>query len=168
MSNGRDSWRQTATALGEALIEVLRAELAVIAEAWKKSARELAVFLGVLAVAGYVALVCLPALLIFAAVTGLHVGLGWPLWGSALTVAAAVALLVSVAVWIALKRLQKKGENPVATVRDRFADHVAWWQDSILRDDRTLGETDGVEDGPQGRQGNDAGIGSTGETPRGS
>lgn len=160
MTNRRESWRETFTAFAESLLEVLRAELAVVTEAWQKSFRELAIALGLLAVAGYVALVLLPPLLIFAMVFGLHTGLGWPLWGAALTVAGLVTLILALVAWLAFKRLRERCENPVATVKERVADNRAWWNDRIVNDGRGLeedndraGEANGSsdrEDGPAG------------------
>ncbi len=168
MGNRRSTWRETFSALGESLIEVLRAELAVIGEAWKGSLRHLAVALGFFAVAGYVALVCLPALLIFALVQGLHKGLDWPLWGAALVVAALVVLIVYVLVMLALKRLHKRFENPVATVRLRVADHTAWWNDRVLKGLEQDNETAGASDGAYDEGHADAGDRSPDEKPPGS
>lgn len=188
MANRRDTWRDSFVALGEALIGVLRAELAVIAEAWKGSLRHLGIALGMFAVAGYIALVCLPALLIFALVLGLqrllawtfaHWGMAWPLWASALVVAALVALVVYLIVRMAVKRLRDRFESPVATVQERVADHTAWWNERVLNghesaEGATRPESDngGAPDGEGGaRQGHpgedDAGDGATGETSPG-
>ncbi len=142
----RGTWRETFVALGESLIEVLRAELAVIVEAWQGSLRHLAIALGIFAVAGYVALVCLPALLIFAMVVGLNAGLGWPLWASALAVAGLVAVVVGVLAWLAARRLSKHFESPVATVKDRVADHTAWWNDRLLGERERASGATGLED----------------------
>ncbi len=187
----RNTWRDTFVALGESLIEVLRAELAVIGEAWKGSLRHLGIALGFFAVAGYVALVCLPALLIFALVLGLQDllfwafafrGLEWPLWATGLVVALLVALVVYLLVMMALKRLRERFENPVATVKERVADHTAWWNDRVLNghghasgatglesDNDTAGAKGEANDAEQRhpRQ-DDAGDGSAGETPPGS
>ena len=157
MGKRQGSWRQTFVALGEAMIEVLRAELEVIAEAWQRSGRELAIALGLLAAAAYVGLVCLPALLLLAAVAGL-LALGLPLWGAALVVAGLVTLVVALVAWIATRRLARRCENPITTVTDRLSDHVAWWHERVLRDDRVLGD----EKSSGGEDDNDAGDGSTG------
>ncbi len=167
-------------ALGEALIEVLRAELAVVAEAWKGSLRQLGIALGMFAAAGYVALVCLPALLIYALVLGLQDLLAWafaprewPIWASALVVAVLVTLVVYLVAMMALKRLRERFENPVATVKDRVADHTAWWNDRVLRglesDNDTAGANGGANDARQGHPSeDDTGDPTAGETPPGS
>ncbi len=154
----RDSWREAFSALGEALIEVLRAELAVIAEAWKRSGRELGVALGVLALAAYLALVCLPALLIFAAVAALS--LVWPLWAAALAVAGLVVLVIAVLALVAKHRMTRRFENPVATVQHRLTDHKAWWSERILSAGTTAGDSDEAPEDDRDR--------SPGEPPAGS
>ncbi len=151
MANRRDTWRDAFSALGQALVEVLRAELAVVAEAWKRSGRELGVALGVLAVAAYLALICLPSLFIFAAVVGLEAGLGWPLWAAALAVAGLVMVVIAVLALVVKHRLVRRFENPVATVQHRLADHKAWWSDRILNDEKTLGESDEALDDDRDR-----------------
>ena len=138
----RDSWQDTFRALGQAMIDVLRAELAVIQETWQRSAMEAGKAAAIFAVVAYLGLVCLPTLLIFALVTGLHGGLGWPLWASALAVAGLVILVAAMLAGIALYLLRSRFESPVATVQHRFADHRAWWSDRILGDGTTEGEVD--------------------------
>ncbi len=135
MSSPGDGWRETLTALGQSLIEVLRAELAVIGEAWKRSGRELGIALGLFAAAAYVGLICLPALLILALVAGLDIWL--PLWGAALVAAALVAVIVYLLVMLAMNRLHKRCENPVTAVKHRFADHIAWWNERVLQVEAT-------------------------------
>ena len=172
MGEQRDSWRETFSAFGEALVEVLRAEMAVITEVWSRSFRELAVALGLLAAAGYVSLVCLPALLIFALVFGLHTGLGWPLWGSALAVAALVTLIVALVAALALRRLRDRFENPVETVKHRVADHAAWWNERILSEGEGAVGADSLGQGNDGAGAVDGaserGDGTAGEPPSGS
>ncbi len=174
MGKRNEGWRETFIALGESLIEVLRAELAVIGEAWQRSGRELAIALGIFAFAAYIALICLPVLLILALVAGLDIWL--PLWGAALVTAALVAVIVYVLVMVASNRMLKRCENPVATVTDRFADHVVWWNERVLQSDATLdsspsggpGESDDATVAPEGQEPNVAGERSAGEPPPGS
>ncbi len=128
--------------LARTWVEVFRAELAVISETLQRSARELGKAAGLLAVVAYLASVCLPSLLIFALVTGLHTGLGWPLWGAALAVAALVVVVAVILVSLAVYLLQNRFESPVVTVQDRVADHRAWWSDRVLSDVTTQGDAD--------------------------
>lgn len=146
MGDRRDSWRDTFRAFGEAAVEVLRAEAALVAETWERSGRELGKVAGIVVAAGYLVLVCLPSLLLFALLTGLHSGLGWPLWGAALAVAALAAVVAAVLVAIARHLLANRFENPVTTVQDRVADHRAWWDELTLRHGIKEGEADGALD----------------------
>ena len=41
MSEGRDSWRDTLRAVGDAAVDVLTAEMEVLTEVWGRSAKEL-------------------------------------------------------------------------------------------------------------------------------
>ncbi len=148
MSEQRDSWRETFTAFGEALVEVLRAELEVITEVWSRSFRELALALAMLAAAGYVALICLPTLLIIAMVSALS--LVWPVWGAALAVAALVTLIVALVAALAFKRLRDRFENPVETVKHRVADHAAWWNERILNEGEGAAGADSLGQGNDG------------------
>ena len=158
MGGRRDSWRETFRAFGEAVVEVLRAEAALVAETWKRSGRELGKVAGIVVAAGYLGLVCLPSLLLFALLTGLHSGLGWPLWGAALAVAALVVVLVVVLVAIARYLMTNRLENPVTTVKERVADHRAWWDERILPQGIKEGDADGALD---------AGDRESGEPPAG-
>lgn len=140
--SGRDSWQDTLRALGQTAIEVVRAELAVISETWQRSARELGKAAGILVVVAYLGLICLPSLLLFALLSGLHSGLGWPLWGAALAVSAVVVLVALLLARLALYLLSRRFENPVATVQERLADHRAWWSERLVGDGTTKGDAD--------------------------
>ncbi len=142
MEERRNSWRETIRAFGEAVIEVLRAEVAVVGETWKRSGRELAKVLGLAVAVAYLGLIMIPTLLLFALLTGLHSGLGWPLWGAALAVVAVAALVALVLVRVAIHLMTRRFESPVATVKHRFADHVEWWNERVLSDGKTEGGAD--------------------------
>lgn len=146
MGGRRDNWRETFRAFGEAVVEVLRAEAALVTETWARSGRELGKVAGIVVAAGFLALVCLPSLLLFALLTGLHSGLGWPLWGAALAVAALVVVVVVVLMAIARYLMANRFENPVATVKERVADHRAWWDERILAQGTEEGDADGALD----------------------
>lgn len=132
MEKARDSWRDTVRAVGEAMVDVLRAEAAVVGETWQRSGRELGKILGLLVVLAYLALIWVPSLLVFALLMGLSEGLGWPLWASALAVAGLVAIVAFLLLRIARHRIAHRLESPAATVRQRFADHRAWWNERIV------------------------------------
>ncbi len=146
MGGRRDSWQETFRGLGQALIEMLRAEWALIAETWQRSGRELGKAAALMVVVGYLGLIWFPALVIFAMVTGLSSGLGWPLWGAALVVAAVVLLVAYGLARLAAHVMSRRFENPVATVQRSVADHRAWWSERIVGDETTEGESDGALD----------------------
>lgn len=145
MGDRQMSWRETVRALGEALVEVFRAEVTVVAEAWKRSGKELGKALGLAVVALYLALICLPTLLLAALVSGLMEGFGWPLWGAALTVAGGVVLVLAVLGGIAAYIVKNRFESPVATVRHQVADHRAWWSERVLGDGSSGAPSEGEE-----------------------
>ena len=149
MGSQLESWRDTFRALGEALIEVLRAEAAVIGETWQRSGRELGKVLAVVGVAGYLGLICLPTLLLAALVSGLMDGLGWPLWGAALAVAGVVALVIFILARVVVHLMTHRFESPVTTVQHRLADHRAWWSERVLSDGQEEGEADETLDAGQ-------------------
>ena len=158
MPKGRDSWRDSFRSVGVALLDVVRAELAVVGDSLKRSSRELGIGVALAIGAAFLFVVCVPALLILSAVAGLHSGLGWPLWGAALAVAGGVAVIGGILGALAWYVMSRRFENPVATVQNRVADHVAWWNQRILTDETTLGESN--ED-PE------PGDGTSGEPPSG-
>ncbi len=153
MGDRQASWRDTFRALGEALIEVLRAEAAVVGETWKRSGRELGKVLAIVVTAGYLALICLPTLLLAALVSGLIEAFGWPLWATALVVTAVVCLVIFILVRVAVYLMTRRFESPASTMRHRVEDHRAWWSERILSDGREEGEVDGESDTGDGTAG---------------
>ncbi len=143
MGSQRESWQETFRGLGESLIGVLQAELAVVVETWKRSGKELGKVAALVAAAAYLGLICLPSLLIVVLLAGLYEGLGWPLWGSALTVVGVVLAVIGGLAWIALHLMKNRFESPVTTVQNQVSDHRAWWSERILSDGKsTEGEAD--------------------------
>ncbi len=120
--------------LGEALLEVLRAEVATLQEDLSRSGR---IAGGALALFG-VALILLfwiLGLLIFSLVAVAAIWL--PLWGASLVVLALFLAAAAVLSWIGVKRL-KQVENPLQTFRRRVDDHLDWWQSTLLREQRPV------------------------------
>lgn len=152
----REGWREAFRAFGAAAVGVLQAELALVRETWHRSMRELGKAAGLALAAGYLGLLVLPALLVFALLDGLSAGLGWPPWVAALAVAAVVAVVAFVLYKIAGRVVARRVESPVATVKHRVSDHVDWWNERVLAEGGTErvraeggteGETDGDIDG---------------------
>lgn len=127
-------WLSMFRSLGEALLQVWRAELDTLQQDFQRSGRDLGIALGLLG--GTVVLAFwIAGLLLFALVALLHVWLPW--WGASLIVLvlflAAAALLASLGV----KRL-KTVESPITTVRRRMDNHLDWWQHGLLANPKTL------------------------------
>ncbi|HEV2856708.1 MAG TPA: phage holin family protein [Thermoanaerobaculia bacterium] len=120
--------------LGEALLEVWRAELDTLQEDFGRSGRYLGVALAFLGAAAVLAF-WIVGLLLFALVALLHIWLPW--WGASLIVLALFALAAVLLVNLGVKRL-KKVESPVTTVRRRVDNHLDWWQHGLLAQQKTL------------------------------
>ena len=115
-------------ALGAALVELVRAELAAILEELQRSARELQRGAVLLAVAAFFGFWTIGALA-FAAVEAAALWL--PRWGAALAVAGLFALVVLVLLLVARAHLRKV-ESPARVVGRRLEGHGAWVQDELL------------------------------------
>jgi hypothetical protein len=127
-------WIEMFRGLGESLLDVLRAEVATLQEDLSRSGR---IAGGALALLG-VALVLsfwVVGLLIFALVAVLHIW--WPLWVAALVVFLLFAFVAGILGWMGKRRLMTV-ENPVQTFRRRVDDHLDWWQNTLLREQRPL------------------------------
>lgn len=129
-----NGWIETFRGLGEALLEVLRAEVSTLQEDLTRSGRIAGGALALLG-AALVLLFWIVGLLVFALVAVLHIWL--PLWASALIVLALFTGAAALLGWLGVRRF-KQVENPVQTVRRRVDDHLDWWQNTLLREERPL------------------------------
>ena len=129
-----NGWIETFRGLGEALLEVLRAEVATLQEDLTRSGRIAGGAL-VLLGAALVLSFWVVGLLVFTLVAVLHHWL--ELWAAALIVLVVFAITAGLLGWFGLRRF-KRVENPVATFRRRVDDHLDWWQNTLLRDERPL------------------------------
>ncbi len=159
--SGRQGWLETFRALGEALLDVLRAEMAVLAERWKRSARELAIAMGLFTAAISLLIHGTVPLLVFASMAAVHELLGWPWWGAALSIAGLSLALAVVAAMLARYVVENRFESFLGAAQERFADHVGWWWERILGDERRLAEGGGDEP----TKGIEAGSSGDGEAP---
>jgi Putative Actinobacterial Holin-X, holin superfamily III len=121
-------WIDLFRSLGEALLEVWRAELATLQDDLSRSGRHLGVALGLFGAAVLV-LFWTFGLLLFVLISLLHVWLPW--WGAALVVLALFLIAIAVLALLGRKRLRQV-ENPVETVRRRMDSHLDWWQHGLL------------------------------------
>jgi hypothetical protein len=143
-------WIDLFRSLGEALLEVWRAELATLQDDLSRSSRHLGVALGLFG-AAVVLLFWAVGLLLFVLVALLHVWLPW--WGAALIVLALFLIGMAILARLGLKQIRRV-ENPMETVRRRVDSHFDWWQHGLLARPQTLDVEPGAlkDDEPLGRE----------------
>jgi hypothetical protein len=129
-----NGWVEMFRGLGEALLEVLRAEVATLQEDLSRSGRIAGGALALLGTA-LILLFWIVGLLIFAMIAVLHIWL--ELWAASLIVLGLFLLATGILAWMGVNRF-KQVENPVQTFRRRVDDHLDWWQNTLLRDQRPL------------------------------
>ncbi len=117
--------------LGESFFRLLRAEIELVLEMWKRSLIELGKGVALLGAAAYLFALCVPALLLFAAVDGLAAWLEWPHWGAALVVMAVVLLVTLILTLIARRILTRRFENPAVLLTRRLDDSRGWWHERV-------------------------------------
>ncbi len=127
-------WIEMFRSLGEALLEVWRAELDTLQQDFQRSGRYLGLALAFLGAALVLAF-WIVGLLLFALVALLHVWLPW--WASSLIVLALFVLAAAILANLGVKRL-KNVESPIATVRRRVDSHLDWWQHGLLAQPKVL------------------------------
>ncbi len=127
-------WIEMFRGLGEALLDVLRAEVATLQEDLTRSGRIAGGALALLG-AALILLFWIVGLLIFALVAVIAIWL--PLWAAALIVLGLFLAATALLAWLGLNRM-KQVENPVQTFRRRVDDHLDWWQNTLLRTERPL------------------------------
>ena len=123
----RTTWVGAFRALGDAVLDLVRSEVQALWDEWKRAGLELgkilAIVFGILLIFVY-----LPFLVLFAAVDGVSVWWGWPMWGAALAVLGFallfIGLLGGVIAWIWNRRLV----GPTVSMQRRLDDHNGWWQ----------------------------------------
>lgn len=121
-------FRELVRELGEALLGVLRAELAALRADYQRSTRRLGgalLLLAVAAGAGFWALGAL-GLLAFELLSG-----ALPRWGAAAVLAGALLLLAAGLGWWGWRKLAAI-EPPLATASRHVESHLAWWQGRLL------------------------------------
>lgn len=127
-------WIEMFRGLGEALLDVLRAEVSTLQEDLSRSGRIAGGALALLGVA-LILLFWIVGLLIFAMIAVLAIWL--QLWAASLIVLGLFLIATGILAWLGVNRL-KQVENPVQTFRRRVDDHLDWWQSTLLRDQRPM------------------------------
>lgn len=121
-------WISLLRSLGEALVEVLSAEVAALREDVASTGRHLAI---AVVLAGVAATMVFWALGAAAFLVYQILRLWLSGWLSALIVLSLLLLLASIVGALARRRFQRV-ESPAATVRRRITDHQKWWEESLL------------------------------------
>jgi Zn-dependent protease with chaperone function len=127
-------WIDMFRSLGESLLEVVRAELQTLQEDLTRSGRHLGMALSFLGVA-LILLFWLLGLLITLFIALLCIWLQF--WASTLIVLLLFTAGTGFLVWRGLKEMRKV-ESPVETFRRHADDHLDWWQNNLLRENRPL------------------------------
>lgn len=131
---GMQPWIELFRSLGEALLEVWRAELGTLQDDLQRSGRHLTVALGLFGGAVMLGFWII-GLVLFVLVSALHVWLPW--WGASLVVLALFLIAAAILARLGLGKLRQV-ENPVQTVRRRMDSHLDWWQHGLLAQPKTL------------------------------
>lgn len=145
MGKRRDDWVDVFQALGEAFFAVLRSEWEVLRIEWRQRSLRRALMAALLFFAAACLFLALVALVVTAAVQMVEHFTELEPWQATLAVAAAVAAVILALVGVGYFAFARRVENPAVLARERLGDHVGWWRERLLRDDRALpeGERDG-------------------------
>jgi len=123
-------WSTAFRGLGDALLEVLRAELGTLREDLARSGRHLGAALGLL---GAVLVILFWWLGLLIALLVAVAALWLQLWAAMLVVLLLFTAAAALLAWLGMRRLRQV-ENPVETVRRHVDDHLEWWENNLLRD----------------------------------
>lgn len=121
-------WSQSLRSLGDALIDVLRAEAAVLGDDLGRTGRSLLKVL-VLAFMALAIVFWTIGALTLALIEVLALWL--PRWGATLSVVGlfvATIALVGLLAWLRMRKL----EAPTVALRRRVDEHLDWWQQNVL------------------------------------
>lgn len=137
------AWIELFRSLGQALIDLAKAELATLRDELSHSGRTLAIALALFGAAAVVGFWLVGAA-IYTLIQVLAIWL--PLWGASLLVTGLFALVVAVLALVGAHKL-KGIESPMDTAGRRWEDHLAWWNDRLLAETTALDE--GTADDPK-------------------
>lgn len=128
-------WLRLFRALGQSLLDVLRAEAVALGEDLSRSAHRLLAAIGLAIALLFVAFWLLGLVLLLAVEL---LALILPRWGAVGSVAAALVVVGAALAFLARRRWREL-ESPARTVRRRWSDHLAWWQDRVLAEEPRVG-----------------------------
>lgn len=138
MERTRRTWRESLQALGDSVVGVFEAELAVLKEDWKKSAIRLGIAAG-LGVLALILVAYLTGVVLFATVLLLAQWMSLPAAG--FTVVGLMVLTIAL-LGGAAALVMRGFEDPITSARKRLDDHLRWWQESLLRQGASTGDDD--------------------------
>jgi MFS family permease len=124
--------------LGESVFRLVKAELELVLEMWRRSLIELGKGIALLGAAFYVLVLLAPLLAVFAAIDGLSDWLDWPYWASALVVLGVVLLVGLVLALVAKRILTRRFENPAVILSRRLDDQRGWWHERVMYLEKSL------------------------------
>ena len=129
------NWLELFRSLGASLLEVLKAEVEAFKEELAVSGRHLGVGLGLLGGAVMILFWTVGAL-IFA--VGAVLAIWLKTWAAALVVVAGFLLVALGLIGFGLRQLRRV-ENPLERFKDRLDDHLDWWQNALLHEEKQVG-----------------------------
>lgn len=122
------TWSETFRALGSAILSLLKAELEDFERDIARSAKTAGIGVALLVAAGAFGFWTLGVATYFL-IQLLAIWL--PLWGAALAVTLLFGACAAVLALVGMRKLERF-ENPLTSARDRFDDHIDWWQRRVL------------------------------------
>lgn len=137
MSERRIGWLDALQDLGDAVVELVRAEVAVVTDRWRRTLFELAKIAGLVFVV-LVVFFYLPFLALLGLVDAVRALAGWPIWGAALAVLGVALVFCLILALIAKYILSRYVEAPNETVRRRLDDASGWWHERVAHEPHRL------------------------------
>lgn len=126
------SWMEQFRALGQSYLDLVRAEWDQLLRELMVSVKKLGIGSALLIAAGMVAFWWVAVLAFFLIMV---IAIWLPVWASAGIVLLILLLIMGVLAGIGISRL-KSIENPVDTVGQRWDDHLDWWENRLLAEER--------------------------------
>ncbi|MEM9555869.1 MAG: phage holin family protein [Acidobacteriota bacterium] len=137
MSEERIGWLDALQDLGDAVVELVRAEVSVVTDRWRRTLIELAKIAGLIFVV-MVVFFYLPFLALLGLVDAVRALANWPIWGAAAAVLGAAVLFCLILALIAKYILSRYVEAPNQTVVRRLDDASGWWHERVAHEPHRL------------------------------
>lgn len=134
-------WIEQGRSLGQSYLDLLRAEWDQLLRELMVSVKKLGIGSALLIAAGMIAFWWIAVLAFFLIMV---VAIWLPVWASAGIVLLVLLLVMGILAGIGISRL-KSIENPVDTVGRRWDDHLDWWENRLLAEERIVEKPVGTE-----------------------